>query len=123
MDAKRINAGELPDFDVVNYLDDSELMAEYLTAVFQANDAGLLASALGDIALAKGISEIAQASGVTREVLYEAMRAGSSPSLDTVKRVCGALGVRLTFETVAAKPAKKPRAAGPKAHAKRAHRR
>jgi probable addiction module antidote protein len=73
-------------------------MAAYLTDILQANDAGLLAAALGDIARARGMSEIAKAAGITREALYKALRAGSEPRFDTVSRVCAALGVRLVAQ-------------------------
>ena len=57
--------------------------------------AALLAAALGDIARARGMSEIAKSAGITREALYKALRPDSAPRFDTVNRVCTALGVRL----------------------------
>jgi probable addiction module antidote protein len=92
---KRIKATELPDFDAAPYLKNERAIAAYLTDILQANDAGLLAAALGDIARARGMSDIAKAAGITREALYKALRAGSEPRFDTVNRVCAALGVRL----------------------------
>lgn len=62
------------------------------------NDAGLLAAALGDIARARGMSQIAEAAGLTREALYKALRPGAQPRFDTIARVCAALGMRLTVE-------------------------
>ena len=58
----------------------------------------MLAAALGDIARARGMGEIAKASGITREALYKALRPGSAPRFDTVSRVCAALGVRLVVQ-------------------------
>jgi probable addiction module antidote protein len=85
----------LPEFDAAPYLESEESIAAYLTDILEANDAALLASALGDIARARGMTEIAKAAGITREALYKALRPDSAPRFDTVNRVCAALGVRL----------------------------
>ena len=71
-------------------------MAEYLSAVLEEDDPGLLAAALGDIAKARGMADIASASGLTREALYKALRPGAQPRFDTVSRVCRALGLKFT---------------------------
>lgn len=97
---KRINVGELPEFDAAAYLDSEAAVAAYLTDILEANDAALLASALGDIARARGMTEIAQSAGITREALYKALRPGSAPRFDTVNRVCTALGVRLVVQAM-----------------------
>jgi probable addiction module antidote protein len=91
----RIKIDELPQFDAAPYLDTEEAVAAYLTDILDANDPALLAAALGDIARARGMTEIAKCAGITREALYKALRAGSAPRFDTVNRVCLALGVRL----------------------------
>lgn len=98
--SKRIKFADLPEFDAAPYLNNERAMAAYLTDILQANDAGLLAAALGDIARARGMSEIAKAAGITREALYKALRAGSEPRFDTINRVCAALGVRLVARPV-----------------------
>lgn len=92
---KRIKVDSLPSFDAAQYLGSEEAIAAYLTDILSSNDAGLLAAALGDIARARGMTEIAKSAGITREALYKALRHGSEPRLDTVNRVCAALGVRL----------------------------
>jgi probable addiction module antidote protein len=94
----RIKVDELPAFDAAPYLDSDEAIAAYLTDILQANDAGLLSAALGDIARARGMTDIAKAAGITREALYKALRSGSAPRFDTVNRVCAALGVRLVVQ-------------------------
>ena len=91
----RIKIDELPEFDAAPYLEDEASIAAFLTDILDTNDASLLASALGDIARARGMTEIARSAGITREALYKALRPGSAPRFDTVSRVCGALGVRL----------------------------
>jgi len=93
--SKKIRVKELPEFDAAPYLESEESIAAYLTDILEANDAALLASALGDIARARGMTEIAKSAGITREALYKALRADSAPRFDTVNRVCAALGVRL----------------------------
>jgi probable addiction module antidote protein len=98
--SKRIDVNELPAFDAAPYLDSEASIAAYLTDILQANDAALLASALGDIARARGMTEIAKSAGITREALYKALRPGSAPRFDTVRRVCEALGVRLVAQAI-----------------------
>jgi probable addiction module antidote protein len=100
MMTKRIKIDDLPEFDAAPYLDSEEAIAAYLTDILEANDAALLASALGDIARARGMGEIAKSAGITREALYKALRPGSAPRFDTVNRVCAALGVRLVVQPV-----------------------
>jgi probable addiction module antidote protein len=97
---KKIKVADLPAFDAAPYLDTDEAVAAYLTDVIEANDASLLAAALGDIARARGMTEIARSAGITREALYKALRPDSAPRFDTVRRVCSALGVRLVVQPV-----------------------
>ena len=95
---KRTKVADLPEFDAAAYLDSEEAIAAYLTDILAANDPALLAAALGDIARARGMSEIAKASGLTREALYKALRPDANPRFDTISRVCTALGVRLVAQ-------------------------
>jgi probable addiction module antidote protein len=95
---RRIKLDDLPEFDAAPYLDSEASIAAYLTDILDANDAALLASALGDIARARGMTEIAKSAGITREALYRALRPDSAPRFDTVSRVCTALGVRLVAQ-------------------------
>jgi probable addiction module antidote protein len=95
---KKIRITDLPEFDATEYLDSEEAIAEYLTAMIEGGDSAMLAAALGDIARARGMSEIAKASGLTREALYKALRPNAQPRFETVSRVCAALGVRLVAQ-------------------------
>ncbi len=97
---RRIKLDGLPEFDAAPYLDSETSIAAYLTDILDANDAALLASALGDIARARGMTEIAKSAGITREALYRALRPDSAPRFDTVSRVCAALGVRLVAQPI-----------------------
>ena len=96
----RIKIDDLPAFDAAPYLDGEIAIAAYLTDILAANDAGLLAAALGDIARARGMTEIAKSAGITREALYKALKPDSAPRFETVSRVCAALGVRLVAQPV-----------------------
>jgi len=93
---KKIKISELPVFDAAEHLRDDEDIAAYLSVVIEENDPSALADALGTIARARGMREIAKAAGIGRESLYKALRPGASPRFDTISRVCSALGLRLT---------------------------
>jgi len=99
---KKIKISEIPAFDAAEYLTSDEEVADYLTTILEENDAALLAAALGDIARARGMTQVAKDSGITREALYKALRPGSEPRFDTVSRVCAALGVRLVAQPLEA---------------------
>ncbi len=97
---KKIKVSDLPEFDITEHLGSEQAIAEYLTVVLEDNDPAMLAAALGDIARARGMSEIAKASGLTREALYRALRKDAHPRFDTLNRVCGALGVKLVAQAL-----------------------
>jgi probable addiction module antidote protein len=103
---RRIKVTDLTEFDAAPYLDGEAAIAAYLTDILEANDPALLASALGDIARARGMSEIAKASGLTREALYKALRTNAKPRYDTITKVCGALGVRLVAQVIPVRASK-----------------
>ncbi len=90
-----VKVAELSTFDAADYLDSEESITAYLNAILEENDDALLASALGDIAKARGMTQIAKDAGIGRESLYKALRGGASPRFDTINRVLGALGVKL----------------------------
>lgn len=87
-------------YDVSEHLRTSEEMAAYLEAfIEEANgDAAFIAKALGDIARAKGMSQVARDAGLSRESLYKALSGERSPGFDTVLKVIGALGIGLRAE-------------------------
>jgi probable addiction module antidote protein len=97
---KKIKIADLPEFDFSEHLDSEEAIAEYLTVILEENDPALLAAALGDIARARGMTDIAKGTGLTREALYKALRPDAQPRFDTVNRVCAALGVKLVVQAV-----------------------
>jgi probable addiction module antidote protein len=83
-------------YDSAEYLDSEEEIAAYIDAVFEDGDPALLTHALGVIARARGMSQIARDTGLSRESLYRALRADGNPELATVVKVLKALGVRLS---------------------------
>jgi len=93
---KEININNLPEFDMAHYIESDADIVEYLCQVLEKGDPGELAAALGHIAKARGMTEIAKASGIKREALYKALRPNSHPRFETIQRVCKALGVKLT---------------------------
>lgn len=89
-------------FDPANYLDTEEDILYYLEAAMEGNDAGHIASALGDVARSKGMSEIARKSGLGRQALYNALSENGNPTLETLTAVLDALGLRLTVQKTVA---------------------
>jgi probable addiction module antidote protein len=77
-------------------------MAAYLEACFEEahGDAAFIAKALGDIARAKGMSQVARDAGLSRESLYKALSGERSPAFETILKVMGALGIKLHAEAV-----------------------
>jgi probable addiction module antidote protein len=93
-----IRIADLPELDITEYLDDDQAIAEYLTVVLEEGDSAALAQALGTVARARGMTEIAKSTGLAREALYKALRPESQPRFDTINRVCHALGVKLVAQ-------------------------
>jgi probable addiction module antidote protein len=87
-------------YDVVDYLKTDEDMTAYLEACFEeaGDDAAFIAAALGDVARAHGMAEIAAATGLTREGLYKTLSKDGNPSLSAVLKVMKALGLKLKPE-------------------------
>jgi len=89
-------------YDVAEHLRTPEDMAAYLEACLEeANgDAAFVAKALGDIARAKGMSQVARDAGLSRESLYKALSGERTPGFDTILKVIGALGLKLHAEAI-----------------------
>jgi len=85
-------------YDVAEFLETPEEMAAYLGACIQESegDSAFIAKALGDIARAKGMTQIARETGLSRESLYKALSGDRSPSFDTILKVISALGLKLS---------------------------
>jgi len=98
--AKRATKTRTTPYDVAEHLRTPEEMAAYLDAWLEEapDDAAGIARALGDIARAKGMTQVAKDAGLSRESLYRALSAEGNPSFATVLRVARALGLKLHAE-------------------------
>lgn len=87
-------------YDIAEHLRTPDEMAAYLQACFEEadGDAAFIAKALGDIARAKGMTQVANDAGLSRESLYKALSGERSPSFDTILKVVAALGLKLHAE-------------------------
>ncbi len=86
---------EVTNFDIAEYLDNKEVIAEYLSQILADGDMDELLEALGNIAKAKGMSQIASETGLGRESLYKTFHKGTKPKFDTIMKVMQSLGVRM----------------------------
>ena len=82
-------------WDAAAYLETKEDVAAYLDAALAEDDPALLAAALGDVARARGMTEIARETGLGRESLYKALSAEGNPEFGTVQKVMRSLGLKL----------------------------
>lgn len=87
---------KLAPFDASDYLDDEEVMAEYLAACLEDPNPDVFLAALADVAKAKGMAQVAKASGLGRESLYKALAPGAHPRHETIRKVVAALGMKIT---------------------------
>jgi probable addiction module antidote protein len=84
-------------FDAAAYLDNDAVIAEYLSAAAEDPNPDVFVAALGDVAKARGMAQIARDAGLGRESLYKALSAGAHPRFETIKAVLHALGVRFAI--------------------------
>ena len=89
---------ETQSWDVVDHLTTEEDMIAYLGAAFEDGDPALIVAALGDIARAKGMTQVAREAGLGRESLYKALSPTGNPEFTTVLKVLNALDMRLRVE-------------------------
>jgi probable addiction module antidote protein len=85
-------------FDPAAYLDSPDAMLAYLDGAFADGDAGEIADALGVVARARGMSQLAEQTGLSRQALYKALSSDGNPEFATVLKVIRALGFRLHAE-------------------------
>ena len=86
-------------FDASEYLENEEVIAEYLGAALEDRNPDVFLQAVADVAKARGISKLAKDAGLERESLYKALAPGGKIRYDTVRKVLDSLGVRLTVTT------------------------
>lgn len=85
-------------FEIADYLDSPEDMLEYLEMAMEDGNPDVFITALGHVAKARGMSEVAELSGLGRESLYKALKSGSKLRYETVQKVVQALGFKLSLE-------------------------
>ena len=86
---------KLKRFDVVDFLDSDEALVEYLNVALEENDPKYFVKALGNVARAKGMSSVSEATGLGRQSLYRALSGDGNPRIETLFRVLDALDVKL----------------------------
>jgi probable addiction module antidote protein len=96
------SAMELRPFDPANYLETEEDILYFLEAAMEGNDPKHIASALGDVARSKGMTEVAKKAGLGRQALYNALSENGNPTLETLAAVLNALGLELSVKKRAA---------------------
>lgn len=84
-------------FDISEYLDTEEKISAYLTAILEDNDMDLLIQAIGHVAKARGMTNIAKETGLGRESLYKSFAGTSQPKFDTVVKVLNAMNISVHF--------------------------
>lgn len=92
-----VKVAELSTFDMAEALRSEQDIMDYLNLVLEENDIAEFAHALGVIARAKGMTQIAKDAGIGREALYKALRPDASPRFDTINRVVHAFGLKLAI--------------------------
>jgi probable addiction module antidote protein len=87
---------KVTEFDPSAFLDDEEVIAEYLTAALEDENPDVFLAAIGNVAKARVMTAISESTGLGRESLYKAMAPGAKPRYDTVLKVLHSLGVKVT---------------------------
>jgi probable addiction module antidote protein len=83
-------------FDEANYLNTPQAISVYLEDIFETQDPELIAHALGVVSRAKGMTEVARKTGLSRESLYKALSADGNPEFATILKVMSALDLKIT---------------------------
>jgi len=96
---------KIREFDVTRYLDNEEVIAEYLTACLEDPNPDVFLAALGDVAKARGIAQLAKDTQLGRESLYKTFSAGTKPRFETILKITKALGVPIAIKVDASCPA------------------
>lgn len=84
-------------FNVLDHLKTAEEQIAYLEAALEIDDPSFIAAAVGDIARARGVTEFAKETGLSRESIYKTFKLGGNPTLETLDKALKPLGMRLTL--------------------------
>ena len=93
---------ETSKFDIADYLDSKEMIAEYLNTVLEEGNDREIVTAIGNIAKAIGMTKIAEATGMSRPSLYKALSDGAKPQFSTIMKVLRAIGGQISDSPVTA---------------------
>ena len=93
---------ETSKFDIADYLDSNEMVAEYLNEILENGNDNDLITAIGNVAKAIGMSKIAEKSGLSRPSLYKALSDGAKPQFSTIVKVLKAVGGQITVNPISA---------------------
>ncbi|MDR1827601.1 MAG: putative addiction module antidote protein [Methylobacteriaceae bacterium] len=88
---------KIREFDATRYLDNDEVIRECLAACLEDSDPAVFLTALGDVAKAKGVTQLAKDTGLSRESLYKTFSEGTKPRFETIVKITRALGVPLSL--------------------------
>ena len=88
-------------FDIADYLDNEEMIAEYLNTVLEDGDSSDLVVAIGHVAKAIGMTKIAERTGMSRPSLYKALADGAKPQFETIMKVLKAIGGQISVKPTA----------------------
>ncbi len=91
---------EVTKFDIADYLDNKEIIAEYLNEVLENGNDNDLIVAIGNVAKAIGMSKIAEKSGMSRSSLYKALSEGAKPQFSTIMKVLRAIGGQVRIDSI-----------------------
>ena len=92
---------KVTEFDASAYLDDEEVIAEYLAASLEDENPDVFLAAIANVAKARGMASVAEKTGLGRESLYKALKPGAKPRYDTVMKVVRSLKLRLSVQSEA----------------------
>ena len=93
---------ETSKFDIADYLDSNEMIAEYLNAILEEGNNADIITAIGHIAKAVGMTKIAEETGLSRPSLYKALSDGAKPQFETIMKVLKAIGGQIRVTPVSA---------------------
>jgi len=99
---KKVKKMETSKFDIADYLDSNEMIAEYLNSVLEEGDNSDIITALGHIAKAIGMTKIAEETGLSRPSLYKALSDGAKPQFSTIMKVLKAVGGQIRVNPLSA---------------------
>jgi probable addiction module antidote protein len=89
-------------FDVLDHLKTAEQQIAYLEAAVDEDDPSFIAAAIGDVARARGVSQFAVETGLSREAIYKSFRPGGNPTIETINKALKVLGLKLSLAPVKA---------------------